>query len=233
MPGRLQFSGGELRRPIGKAICTTASRGQRRAEAGATCGSGTSHPHPLRLTASLSATPSGTCAHDKTVRFGMREFGTQGTQFTINGRPTFLRGTLECCIFPLTAIRRPTVPQRTRILPRGQGPWAEPSAFHSWLPPEAASTRPNREASTSVKRPSGRVGSDPAVDASNAEADRILKTYGNHPRTAFSAWANEPSGKNRDQFLTGSSTPGSEGFPASLHRTSGWPELAPINTMCG
>ncbi|NIA28296.1 MAG: glycoside hydrolase family 2, partial [Actinobacteria bacterium] len=41
--------------------------------------------------------------HDeKTVDFGLREFKTKGRQFTVNGRPTFLRGTLECCIFPLT-----------------------------------------------------------------------------------------------------------------------------------
>ncbi|MHC4315029.1 MAG: hypothetical protein ACYSW3_21485, partial [Planctomycetota bacterium] len=32
----------------------------------------------------------------KTVTFGMRKFGTKGTQFTINNRLTFLRGTLEC-----------------------------------------------------------------------------------------------------------------------------------------
>ena len=36
------------------------------------------------------------------VTFGMREFRAKGTQFTINGRPLFLRGTLECAIFPKT-----------------------------------------------------------------------------------------------------------------------------------
>ena len=38
----------------------------------------------------------------KMIVFGMREFGTEGTQFSINGRKTLLRGTLECCIFPRT-----------------------------------------------------------------------------------------------------------------------------------
>jgi hypothetical protein len=41
-------------------------------------------------------------AHSRTVRFGMREFKTMGTQFALNGRPVFLRGTLECSIWPLT-----------------------------------------------------------------------------------------------------------------------------------
>lgn len=36
------------------------------------------------------------------TRFGMREMGTRGSQFTINGRPMFLRGTLKCAIFPKT-----------------------------------------------------------------------------------------------------------------------------------
>ena len=34
--------------------------------------------------------------------FGLREFKANGTRFEINGQPVFLRGTLECCIFPLT-----------------------------------------------------------------------------------------------------------------------------------
>ena len=33
--------------------------------------------------------------------FGMREFKTNGTRFELNGL-VFLRGTTECCIFPLT-----------------------------------------------------------------------------------------------------------------------------------
>lgn len=34
--------------------------------------------------------------------FGLREFKANGTRFEVNGHPIFLRGTLECCIFPLT-----------------------------------------------------------------------------------------------------------------------------------
>ena len=60
-------------------------------------------PALYRLTVSLTATADDkTLSNEKTVTFGMREFGTKGTQFTINDRLTFLRGTLECCIFPLT-----------------------------------------------------------------------------------------------------------------------------------
>ena len=37
-----------------------------------------------------------------TVSFGMRKFTTRGTQFTINGAKTFLRGKHDACVFPLT-----------------------------------------------------------------------------------------------------------------------------------
>ncbi len=37
-----------------------------------------------------------------TVDFGLREFKVDGSRFTVNGRQVFLRGTLECAIFPLT-----------------------------------------------------------------------------------------------------------------------------------
>ena len=38
----------------------------------------------------------------KEVRFGMREIRRKGLKFTVNGRPTFMRATLEDFIFPLT-----------------------------------------------------------------------------------------------------------------------------------
>ncbi|MEO6845162.1 MAG: sugar-binding domain-containing protein, partial [Ginsengibacter sp.] len=34
--------------------------------------------------------------------FGMKDFAIKGTQFTVNGRTIFLRGTLDCAIFPKT-----------------------------------------------------------------------------------------------------------------------------------
>jgi len=37
-----------------------------------------------------------------TLNFGMHKFSTQGTQFTINGIKTFLRGKHDACVFPLT-----------------------------------------------------------------------------------------------------------------------------------
>ena len=73
-----------------------------------------------------------------TVKFGLRDFRTKGTQFTLNGRPMFLRGRHDACVWPLTG-----------AAPMEVAPWRKYFAtlkeyglnhvrFHSWCPPEAA-----------------------------------------------------------------------------------------------
>lgn len=39
----------------------------------------------------------------QSVNFGLRDFTTKGTQFSVNGNITFLRGKHDACVFPLTA----------------------------------------------------------------------------------------------------------------------------------
>ena len=72
------------------------------------------HPVLYTLTASLLGA-------DRSVRFGMREISTEGTQFLVNGRKTFIRGTLECCIFPKTGHPPTEVKEWKRILGVAQG----------------------------------------------------------------------------------------------------------------
>jgi beta-galactosidase/beta-glucuronidase len=51
----------------------------------------------------LTCTISGKYIEDKREdMFGFRKLGTKGTEFTLNGKPLLLRGTLECAIFPKT-----------------------------------------------------------------------------------------------------------------------------------
>jgi len=80
-------------------------------------------PHLYRLDVSIAGEGF---ADQKTVTFGMREIGTEGTQFTINGRKTFLRGTLECCIFPRTGHPPMDVEGWRKILraAKAHGSWA-------------------------------------------------------------------------------------------------------------
>jgi glycosyl hydrolase family 2 len=55
-------------------------------------------PKLCRLQVKLSTGDS------KEVEYGSRRISTDGTQFLINGGKTFIRGTLECCIFPKTGV---------------------------------------------------------------------------------------------------------------------------------
>ena len=75
---------------------------------------------------------------NREVTFGMREFKTQGTQFTINGRPLFLRGTLECAIFPKTGYPPTDTASWMRIFRIARAHGLNHMRFHSWCPPEAA-----------------------------------------------------------------------------------------------
>ena len=72
------------------------------------------------------------------VHFGMREFKTNGTHFEVNGQRIFLRGTLECCIFPLTGYPPTDVQSWEKVLQTCKDYGLNHIRFHSWCPPEAA-----------------------------------------------------------------------------------------------
>jgi hypothetical protein len=143
--------------------------------------------------------------HDeKTVTFGMREFGTKGTQFTINNRLTFLRGTLECCIFPLTGYPPTDVEDWLREFRIAKAHGLNHIRFHSWCPPEAAFEAADRLGMMfHVECPAWTtIGDGKPIDKFiYAEGDRILKAYGNHPSFCMLAYGNEPGGANQKRFL--------------------------------
>ncbi|MBN2593826.1 MAG: discoidin domain-containing protein [Sedimentisphaerales bacterium] len=143
--------------------------------------------------------------HDeKTVNFGMREFGTKGTQFTINNRLTFLRGTLECCIFPLTGYPPTNVEDWLREFRIAKAYGLNHIRFHSWCPPEAAFEAADRLGIMfHIECPAWTtIGDGKPIDKFiYAEGDRILKAYGNHPSFCMLAYGNEPGGRNQKRFL--------------------------------
>lgn len=140
----------------------------------------------------------------KTVTFGMREFKTKGTQFTINGRKTFLRGTLECCIFPKTGYPPMDVEAWTRIIKIAKAYGLNHLRFHSYCPPQAAFEAADRLGCYfQVEGPFwAKVGDGGKLDKYiYAECDRIRKEYGNHPSFCLMAYGNEPGGSNKKRFL--------------------------------
>ncbi len=139
------------------------------------------------------------------VRFGIRDWGTKGTQFTINDRPTFIRGTVNSCEFPLTGYPPMDYQEWYRILKICKDYGLNCVRFHSWCPPEEAfNVADELGLYLQVENPDWRftVGDDEATNRFYfAEAEKIFKTYGNHPSFAFFCEGNELVGKGCVPFL--------------------------------
>ncbi|UCG48178.1 MAG: discoidin domain-containing protein [Phycisphaerales bacterium] len=160
--------------------------------------------HNLTVSLRSTAKDSSRFRDERTVDFAMRDFAAEGTQFTINGRRTFLRGTLECCIFPLTGYPAMDVAYWTRMLKAAKAHGLNHLRFHSWCPPEAAFAAADRlGVMFHVECPAWTtIGDGRGIDKFiYAEGDRILREYGNHPSFCMLAYGNEPGGRNQKRFL--------------------------------
>ncbi|KAA2243318.1 beta-galactosidase [Chitinophaga agrisoli] len=165
------------------------------------------HPNVYQMTVAVSA---GKPPYDiRQVLFGMREFATKGTHFTINGRPTFLRGTLECAAFPKTGYPPTDTASWMRIFRICRSYGLNHLRFHSWCPPEAAFEAADRSGfylhieCSSWANQGAVIGDGKPLDAYIYEESRkIVKAYGNHPSFCMLLYGNEPAGKHHVQYLT-------------------------------
>jgi hypothetical protein len=166
--------------------------------------------------------------------FGLREISTEGTQFLVNGRKTFFRGTLECCVFPLTGHPPTDVDSWKRIIGIAKAHGLNLIRFHSWCPPEAAFEAADelgfyfQVEACSWANHSTTLGDGKPVDKwIYAETERILKAYGNHPSFMLMAYGNEPRGRNQNAYLTDYVGHFKSIDPRRLWTgASGWPQLA-------
>jgi hypothetical protein len=91
---------------------------------------------PYLYMARVTLLENGREADRMTVRFGMREFKTDGNRFLLNGKPFFVRGYGDDCIWPNTIC-----PPADREAFRRRLQTAKDYGFnyvrhHSWCPPE-------------------------------------------------------------------------------------------------
>lgn len=141
--------------------------------------------------------------------FGMRAFTARGTRFQVNGHPIFLRGTLECCIFPLTGYPPTDIASWEHVLNRCKEHGLNHLRFHSWCPPEAAFEAADRlgiyfqvECSSWANQGSSIGDGKPVDEFIYEEGDRILEAFGNHPSFCMMAYGNEPGGRNQNEYLS-------------------------------
>lgn len=182
------------------------------------------HPELQHLVVKLA----GNHAEDEyKVVFGLREIKSKDRQFLLNGRPIFLRGTLECCVFPLTGYPPTDVESWKRILNICRAHGLNHIRFHSWCPPEAAFVAADElgfyyqiELAWNTKN----LGDGSPLDQwLYDEGARVLKTYGNHPSFMFMPYGNEPGGKNLREWFSKWVRHWKETDPRRLYTTAaGW-----------
>src|SRR5664280_1120433 len=134
-----------------------------------------------------------------TLNFGMHRFSTQGTQFTINGIKTLLRGKHDACVFPLTGHPPMDVESWQKVFRIVKSYNINFYRFHSWTPPLAAFEAADIEGIyLQPELPFWGGFSKKGNSGLNAfllkEGDHILDAYGNHASFVMFALGNELSG---------------------------------------
>jgi hypothetical protein len=165
------------------------------------------HPEIYRLQSVLTDSTGETDTLITT--FGMREFTAANRQILINGNPIFLRGTLECAIFPKSGFPPTDKEEWLRILGVCRAHGLNHLRFHSWCPPNAAFEAADEAGfyfqveCSSWANQSTTIGDGKSFDKYlYEESERMVEAYGNHPSFCMMAYGNEPGGPNYRAFLT-------------------------------
>lgn len=153
---------------------------------------------PVMYQLEASLMENGKVVQTLTTDLGFRSLKAQGNSLVMNGNPLFLRGTLECCIFPLTGHPPVEVSEWLKIFKKAKAYGLNHLRFHSWCPPEAAFKAADKMGFyLQVELPNWNThfGVDiPSAEFIESEASRIISEYGNHPSFCFLSMGNELQG---------------------------------------
>ncbi|WP_316793655.1 glycoside hydrolase family 2 [Pedobacter frigoris] len=153
--------------------------------------------NPALYTSTTRLTKNGKVVDEYKTQFGMRKITNQNSQLQLNGKRIFLRGTLECNIFPLTGHPPMDKAGWLKVMTTAKQYGLNHLRFHSWCPPEAAfAVADSLGMYLQVELPLWTtIGKNTALhNFLNSEADLILKNYGNHPSFCFFSMGNELEG---------------------------------------
>jgi len=140
------------------------------------------------------------------VDFGFRHLERAGRHILNDGERVFLRGTLDCCVYPRTGHPPTTVQEWGTVLGTIQEYGFNHVRFHTWCPPEAAFIAADQlgiylapETPFWVDNWTAQIGAQPELlgarddvtDYVRREMRRISEAYGNHPSFAFFCIGNE------------------------------------------
>ena len=152
---------------------------------------------------------SGKSVQDsETTLFGFRTLRADGTCLMINGRRLYLRGEVDCAVFPLTGYPPTDIKSWKQIFSTYKRYGLNHVRFHSWCPPSAAfETADKMGMYLQVELPiwAFNVGLHAPTNAFiKREATRMIAEYGNHPSFCFWSMGNELDGDFRwlEQFVS-------------------------------
>lgn len=158
------------------------------------------NPNLYIMKLSLRADIDGkTYQNRKEEVFGMRKFEAVGRQFYVNGIKTFLRGNVDCAVFPKTGYAPMDVDSWRKVWRTYKKFGLNMARFHSWCPPKAAFIAAD-EIGIYLAPEVGEwtyIKSQEQFDFLRREALRILKTYGNHCSFIQMGLGNESSGDKK------------------------------------
>ncbi|MBE7683941.1 glycoside hydrolase family 2 TIM barrel-domain containing protein [Paenibacillus sp. P13VS] len=156
-------------------------------------------PHLYTIAITLRE-ESGRIIDDRDIVIGLRDFKASGDKFTINNRPTFLRGKHDGLIFPLTGYAPTDVNEWVRILSISKSYGINHYRFHTCCPPEAAFAAADMLGI--YMEPElpfwGTITDESDANHNQAEQDylieegfAILRSFGNHPSFVMMSLGNE------------------------------------------
>jgi hypothetical protein len=130
--------------------------------------------------------------------FGYKAVAQDKGNLTLNGNRIFLRGNLECSIFPLTGHPPMQKEGWEQLIQQAKAYGLNHLRFHSWCPPRAAFEAADEAGfylQVELAHWSLRVGEDAkTTEFLRQEADKLLRDYGNHPSFILFALGNELQG---------------------------------------
>ncbi|QDU71519.1 glycoside hydrolase family 2 TIM barrel-domain containing protein [Mucisphaera calidilacus] len=164
--------------------------------------------------------------------FGLREIAADDGRFTINGKPVFLRGTLDSQVYPRTGYAPTDEAAWERVFQRIKAFGLNHVRYHSWCPPRAAFHAADRLGLYLQVEGPFWVNQGPQLGLGQPidqyvydETDRILNAYGNHPSFVLMASGNEPDGPEQGgRFLRAWIERYKQKDPRRLYTSgAGWP----------
>ncbi len=134
---------------------------------------------------------------ERKVCFGIRDFGVSSTgRLTLNGRVVFLRGEVNCCVFPETGHAPMTVSAWQKVLETYRGYGVNFVRFHSHVPPEAAFIAADQlgmllQPELAYWNPKDAFESETDRRYYRGELRAVLRHLANHPSFVMMTWGNE------------------------------------------